>query len=231
VPRTAEGKPRKPSKPRAASRQRRNNPRGQGERLRAQLIQAAEELVAETGDAGQLSLRAVAARVGVAATSVYLHFADLDQLKIALVERGFAELAAVRDAAGVGTDDPGEMLVKRCQAYARFGVEHPGLYQLMFGPELPASLAYQAGRSPGRDALEVLAESIRRCQADGSAADDADPVRLAMLVWTALHGLASLRVTRPSFPWPPLDELVAETVRRLAGLRPSASNHAEHSAR
>jgi AcrR family transcriptional regulator len=222
VPRTAEGNPRKP---RTASRQRRNNPRGQGERLREQLIQAAEELVADTGDAAQLSLRAVAARVGVAATSVYLHFADLDQLKIALVKRGFAELAAVRDTAGADTPDPAEALVKRCQAYARFAVEHAGLYQLMFGPELPPSLAYQAGRSPGRSALDVLAESIRRCQAEGGAADDADPARLAMLVWTALHGLASLRVTRPNFPWPPLDELVAETVRRLVGLRRTPSNH------
>jgi AcrR family transcriptional regulator len=216
VPRTAEGKP---HKPRTADRQRRNNPRGQGDRLREQLIQAAEELVEEKGDAGQLSLRAVAARVGVAATSIYLHFADLDQLKIALVERGFAKLAAVRDAARAGTADPAEALVKRCQAYARFAVEHPGVYQLMFGPELPASLAYQAERSPGRGALDVLAESIRRCQADGTAGDDADPARLAMLVWTALHGLASLRVTRPNFPWPPLDGLVAETVRRLVGLR------------
>ncbi len=228
MPRIAEGKPRKP---RTAGRPRRNNPRGQGERLREQLIQAAEELVEETGDAGQLSLRAVAARIGVAATSVYLHFADLDQLKIALVQRGFAELAAVRDTAGAGAADPEDALVKRCQAYARFAVGHPGLYQLMFGPELPASLAYQAERSPGRDALDVLAESIKRCQADRpTPADDADPARLAMLVWTALHGLASLRATRPNFPWPPLDELVAETVQRLVGLRPAPSNHREPAA-
>jgi AcrR family transcriptional regulator len=199
---------------------RRNNPRGQGERLREQLIEAAGELVAESGDAGRLSLRAVAARVGVAATSVYLHFANLDQLKIALVERGFAELAAVRDAASEGITDPAEALVLRCQAYARFAVDRPGLYRLMFGPDLPAVLAYQAERSPGRDAFDVLAESIRRCQDTGAAPADAHPARLATLVWTALHGQVSLRTSRPSFPWPPLDEMIAETVRRLVGLRP-----------
>ena len=221
MPRTVEGKPR------AGGRPRRNNPRGQGERLREQLIKAAGELLAETGDAGRLSLRAVAARVGVAATSVYLHFADLDELKIAIVERGFAELAAVRDAASAGIADPAEALVRRCQAYARFAVDQTGRYRLMFGPDLPAVLAYQAERSPGRDALDVLTEGIRRCQVAGAAPADGDPARLATLVWTALHGQVSLRIDRPSFPWPPLDELVAETVRRLVGLRRDRSGRGE----
>src|SRR5262245_17336837 len=147
------------SRPQPGNRRRRNNPRGQGERLREQLIQAASSLVAETGDAGRLSLRAVAARAGVAATSVYLHFADLDRLKIALVERGFAELSKVRDAASAARNDPAEALVARCRAYGRFAVDHPGLYRLMFGPDLPATLAYDAERSPGRDALDALTES------------------------------------------------------------------------
>jgi AcrR family transcriptional regulator len=206
------------SRPQPGSRRRRNNPRGQGERLREQLIQAASSLVAETGDAGRLSLRAVAARAGVAATSVYLHFADLDRLKIALVERGFAELSEVRDAAGAASNDPAEALVARCRAYGRFAVDHPGLYRLMFGPDLPATLAYDAERSPGRDALDALTESIRRCQRSGAAPDGADPARLATLVWTALHGQVSLRMDRPRFPWPPLDEMISETVRRLVGL-------------
>ena len=60
----------------AATRQeqaevRRRNPRGQGDRLREEIISAASELIAESGDADQLSLRAVAKRIGIAAPSIY----------------------------------------------------------------------------------------------------------------------------------------------------------------
>ena len=52
---------------------RQRNPRGQGERLRDDIIEAASRLLADPA-APPLTLRAVAREVGVAATSVYLHF-------------------------------------------------------------------------------------------------------------------------------------------------------------
>jgi hypothetical protein len=43
----------------------------------------------------------------------------------------------------------------------------------------------------------------------------------AQLIWQQLHGIVSLRVSRPRFPWPPLAETVTEAVDRLvAGARP-----------
>ena len=39
--------------------------------------------------------------------------------------------------------------------------------------------------------------------------------RLTALTWAAVHGLVSLRVDRPNFPWPPLDGVIDDTVRRL----------------
>src|SRR5579859_7509175 len=85
---------------------RRRNRRGQGSRLRDDLLDAAADLVAEVGDARDLSLRSVAAKAGVAATSVYLHFPDLGALKAALAQRCFAGFATARDAASAGLDDP-----------------------------------------------------------------------------------------------------------------------------
>ncbi len=204
---------------------RRNNPRGQGERLREDLIEAASALVAEAADATQLSIRAVAARVGVAPTSVYLHFADLDELKIAVAERCFAELAVARDAAIAGIEDPAASLVARCRAYALFAIAHPGYYRLMFGPDLPPAVftrAYDAVGSASRGAYEALTAAIARCQETGAAHDDADPALLAALLWPALHGQALLQIDRPDFPRPPLDNVIAETVQRLLGLNANA---------
>lgn len=115
-----------------------------GERLRVELLTAAAELVTETGDVSALSLRAIAARVGVAATSVYLQFPDITAVKIALAQQWFAEFADVRDAADADIADPAEALVMRCQTYAHSALAHPGPYRLMFG----LGRGHMAGRGP-----------------------------------------------------------------------------------
>jgi hypothetical protein len=39
----------------------------------------------------------------------------------------------------------------------------------------------------------------------------------AQMIWQQLHGIVSLRITRPRFPWPPLEETVTTAVGRLLG--------------
>ncbi len=202
----------------AAKTARRRNPRGRGERLREEILEAATRLVTETGGASQLSLRGVAREVGIAATSVYLHFPDIDQLKAALVDRGFAELSQARAAALKDITDPAAALLVRWRVYGQFAVENPGIYRLMFGPYLPDALAFDSADSPGRQAFMGAVEYIKRCQEAGAASIDADPFRLATLAWAAVHGTVCLRIDRPNFPWPPLDEMVDDLIRRIIGL-------------
>ena len=193
------------------------NPRGQGERLHDEILDAADMLLAQSGDATTLTLRRVARHVGIAATSIYLHFSTVDDLKTAVVERGYAELNAARDAASQDISEPREALLARMRAYAHFAVDYPGRYQLMFGSELPATLAYAAEQSPGRQALQSLISSIRRCQDGGFSSASDDPSQVAIMVWTAVHGLVLLHIHRPSFPWTSLDDMVNEMVRRIVG--------------
>ena len=74
---------------RPPSRRRRAR-RGQGERLREEILAAAERLLIRTGDMEQVSIRAVADEVGVTPPSIYLHFADKLELIFAVCERHFA---------------------------------------------------------------------------------------------------------------------------------------------
>ena len=55
---------------------RQRNARGEGERLRIELLEAAADLMATHGDIESISLRAVAREAGVSATAVYRHFDD-----------------------------------------------------------------------------------------------------------------------------------------------------------
>ncbi len=174
----------------------------------------ASELIAESGDADQLSLRAVANRIGIAAPSIYRHFADVEHLKMAVVERSFATFSEARDIASASITDPVEALQARCRAYCRFALEYRGPYRFMFSHQAPP--ANPAEPSAGHAAIQALAHSIERCQQAGRAGATDDPFYLAAQVWADLHGLVLLRMNLPDFPWPAsVEEMAEQSVARL----------------
>jgi len=166
----------------ARTRGRRRNPRGEGSRLREELVSAASEMIADAGDASQLTLRGVAKRVGIAAPSIYRHFPDVDHLKMAVVERNFTSFGNVRDSARQHLTSPAEALLAGCRAYCQFALDHPGPYRFMFSHETPADGTQTLA---GMAAFQGLASSIRRCQdagrpaRDGAATDERAPLPLA----------------------------------------------------
>ena len=74
------------------SLRRRRAPRGSGDLLRDEILDAATELLLDTGHAKAVSIRSVAERVGVTPPSIYLHFQDKDALLDAVCARYFDKL-------------------------------------------------------------------------------------------------------------------------------------------
>ena len=148
------------------------------------------------GGPGQLTLRRVAARVGVSHGALYRHFADRDALLDALAVRGFEGLATATQAAG----DADAFTA----AYLAFAQERGPLYDLM----MARPNARFAAAGPLRDALRAVLGTARR--AFGQAATDDDIVR----AWMILHGGLSLRGT--GIMRPPHDADFAAYVTRLA---------------
>jgi AcrR family transcriptional regulator len=203
---------------------RQRNRRGEGDRLREEIITAASQIIGESGDDSALTLRGVARRVGIAAPSIYRHFPDVDELKMAVVQRSFAEFARARDAASGDGDDPAARLLARCRAYLRFAQANPGPYRYLFSQHAPTG---DPARPPvDLPVFQTLADSINRCQQAGLARADDDPQWLAAQVWAALHGLVLLRLNAPGFPWPgPLEQMADQAVARLIGLDTPAGMH------
>ena len=191
---------------------RQRNPRGQGERLRDDIIEAASRLLADP-TAPPLTLRAVAREVGVAATSVYLHFADIQSLILAVAERRFGELVRLQDQARDENSDPCQQVRAGCLAYCEFGLAHQGQYQVMFANPLPMPADMPPEQFPGVVAFRRLIDSVAACI--GTEPADEQTFFTALLIWQQLHGIVSLRISRPRFPWPPLAETVTEAVDRL----------------
>jgi AcrR family transcriptional regulator len=203
------------------------NPQGQGGRLRLELIAAADRILAQTGDVEALSLRAVAREVGIATPSIYLHFPDKRALVEAVLVARFAELEQAIRTAVVGATGPAEHLRAGCLAYCQFATENPNAYRVLFGRRPPPGdltpQPLRGGRgevNPGRvgsAAFGFLVDGVNACMQAGIAPAD-DPFRVATNVWTALHGIVTLRSVAPLFPWPSLERQLDDILAGLVGL-------------
>jgi AcrR family transcriptional regulator len=195
----------------STTERRRRARRGEGDKLRAEIVDAASRMLARTGEVGELSLRAVAREVGVAATSIYLHFENLDELVLAVKLRYFDQFGAVLDAAAdAAGDQPIARASARGHAYVRFGLENVGLYRALFMSEmLPPHLMPDAGFIGAG-----VFEAARRDIAD-VVGPDVDAHLLAVHFWTALHGVVTLRTVRRNFPWPDLEVQLDDLIARL----------------
>ena len=162
----------------------------------------------ETGDQASVSIRAIAKAAGVTPPSIYLHFADKEGLLLEVCNRRFAELNRRMDEAGGAHDDPVESLGARGRAYIRFALEHPEHYRvlMMTKGEL---IEPEEGPEPmqGRIAFDRHVEAVARCIESGAFRPD-DPLAVAIDLWAGVHGLASLAITLPGFPWPDMDATI-----------------------
>lgn len=205
-----------------ASQARRRNARGEGALLRGEILAAAAEILDETGDEHAVTLRAVARKIGIAAPSIYAHFADRYAILMALVLEGFASLedrlTRALDQAG---SDSVERLEALSKAYLTFAADEPRRYKVMFGGIWDASEAVDTNaltksemETLGQDTLGLLTEAMREAVADGRAVSD-DPPADATALWLCLHGLAYARATLPFFPFPPdiVDRVVRPAMR------------------
>lgn len=215
------------------------NPQGQGGKLRADLIAAADRILARTGDVPSLSLRAVAREVGIATPSIYLHFSDKAALVDAVLAVRFAQLAEAVRSAVEQAGDPAEQLRAGCRAYCQFATEHPNAYRVLFAvtrspgqpgaadtPAPPAGpVSSLPADDPGAQAFGLLVQGVERCMAAG-VSPAGDPFRVATSVWTALHGIVSLRSSDTGFPWPPLEQQLDDVLAGLVGLNGLRHNRA-----
>jgi AcrR family transcriptional regulator len=173
-------------------------PRGSGDRLRDEILDAATELLLKTGHAKAVSIRSVAQHVGVTPPSIYLHFEDKDALLDAVCARYLAKLDAEMQQAAAGQSSTVDVLRAQALAYVRFAAETPELYRIATmgewrsGSDVDASLDSSAFKHMRATVQALIDEGIF---APG------DPTTVALQLWSAAHGVAALLIAKPHLPF------------------------------
>lgn len=197
------------------TRTRERSRRGEGATLRDDLIAAALELAEQSGSDAMLSLRGVAREAGVSPQAVYLHFKDLTELiegVLDMCERQLEE-AVLDELAGVSA--PLDRLLAIAAAYVRWGVEHPGLYQVMYEGEVQGTRPVPRG-AMGERLIAVVTGDLEAAREGGEIAEGEALVQLVQ-TWALLHGIVSIRVNKPHFDWPDAVPMAQEGMLRLLG--------------
>jgi len=172
---------------------------------RRDLLAAARKLLRK-GGAQAVTMRAVADLVGVSTTVVYALFPDKAALIAQAVDDDLKRFSRHLQQALAQASDARDALRQVARAYATFGVAHPQAYRLMFMEARPASPVEDSSiefGNPNEDAYALartLADGLLH-EAGGPPPAQADIDTTAQLVWEALHGVTSLRITLGDDPW------------------------------
>lgn len=142
--------------------------------------QAALELLEENGLAG-LSMRTLADRLGLRASSLYRHYPDRAALEAALADEAAGALQAALEGASAGKQGT-KALEAAGHAYLSFARDRPELYGLLHAPRPPVP----AGPGAAKDLWNFLLRLV------GGATGRDDDTAGAVALWAYLHGFASL---------------------------------------
>ena len=163
-----------------------------GRDLRSELLRTSRQLLDEFGPSA-LSLREVARRAGCTHQAPYHYFANREAILAALVCEGFDELADRLAVAheGLGDADLHAVLVASGNAYVEFALRHPGVFRVMFRPDVCDPERFPEVVEAGERARQELARLAKAVMDDGAQ------LEAEVLIWSSVHGLASLLLDGP----------------------------------
>ncbi len=164
--------------------------------LKAVLLDETARILRDEGE-DALSLRRLAANVGVSRTAPYHHFKDKQNLLGAVAEEGFLRFNRTMKAVlAQGRGKGGEQLMRDyVKAYVDFAVGNSEYYDLMYGSKLWRSESLTTSLlSSARSTLRSDVERIQLLQDRGLVAKKLDPLRFTQVAWGMLHGISRLLI-------------------------------------
>ena len=187
---------------------------------RTRIMDAARRMFASEGYEA-VSMRRIAEAIEYSPTAIYVHFKDKDDLFRSICDEDFLALAdSFREVAVI--TDPVEAIGCCGLVYARFGLEHPNHYRLMFMSGKPAAPSEKHLLRRGNieeDAYAFLRELCSRAVgAKRLRSEFSDPELAAQTFWAGVHGVVSLQISKSEdawIDWKPVEQRVESMVQTL----------------
>lgn len=154
-------------------------------------------------------MRKLARSIGYSVGSLYVHFDDKEELFRTLVDESFAHLHDSLEKVMLGPDhaDPVRLLKKGMRVYVEFGLANPTDYRVAF------LIATPDDRRPyvTHPAFEVLRGAVARCKKE-QRFRAVNVELVSQTLWAAIHGITSLLIQRPTFPWVRQETLIRQVI-------------------
>lgn len=159
--------------------------------LQNQILDESRKLLIKEGFS-RLSMRRIAKKVGVSATSIYLHFKNKDELLLTLIDQSIDKLIHTLEKAITAGTDPIQKLEMAGRGYLNFAISHPQEYEIIFlvRPEEMPKYPQQKFQNIRRG-YELMAGIIEE-GVEKDFIEEENPLLAAYTIWSQLHGAVSV---------------------------------------
>ena len=174
------------------------------EHTRRRILDTALDIIIDEGFSN-LSVRKIATRLGVTATTIYNYYTNKDELNLMIRIRGFEILYDLMTVRSSQTTDMENRLGAMVRAYVEFGRIYPSYYDIMFNLHTPKYLDYVGSdiepvarheKQKAMKCLTLFVEPISSMISGSGDGKDRFVTEQVVRFWTDLHGLVTLRNSR-----------------------------------
>ena len=184
--------------------------------LRGEILDAADRLLFELGDAHEVSIEAVVDAVGCTPPALYYYFPSKERLLAEVCRRQYRRFAEALELKLPRTGTAVDELIARGHAYVEWATSHPEHYRILFMTPLASQAAPDDADPRQAAGLAELIGNLERGIAEGSF-EPGDPLLMALMLWSTVHGMASLAVANPALPRDLAHAVVELTGRSVIG--------------
>ncbi len=170
------------------------------EQIKKKILENALEIIIKEGFQN-LSMRKLASRMGMTATTIYNYFANKDEINLMIRMHGFDMLYRKFEQCFSENSDPRGRLESMIRSYFDFGISFPNYYDIMFNLHTPKYLDYidtalePVARIEKEASLRTYAitkKAIAEFYQKQNVRSDEEIMLLAIQMWCDAHGVISL---------------------------------------
>jgi AcrR family transcriptional regulator len=165
--------------------------------VKERILRAALDIIVNNGFTN-LSMRKLAAQLGMTAANIYNYYNNKDEIYLLIRARGFEKLYLIISKTFRNNSDPLQRLEAIIRIYIDFGIKNPDYYEIMFSHNMSRYIDY-AGTEMERAAQEERQIAIKVIEVAFSAMKDTAPnlkeddvMYHVIKIWILLNGIVNL---------------------------------------